>query len=104
MNEHGYTRQNLLKGLPYTIGRLPEPVQFGPENVVDRVPKDHARRVTEAQRTLSAILRHIENGAGQGYVDCVAEVIYACEVTVYYVPSSWGYTAADMLPYEGWEE
>lgn len=96
MNEYGYTVSELRKTLPETIRRAPEPVQFGPEGVVGRVPKDLAEDVAEAQRTLAVILRRIENGAGQGYVDCVAGTIYKCEVTVYYVPSSWGYTAADM--------
>ena len=101
MNEYNYTVRDLRKSLPDAIRRAPGPVQFGPEGVVDRVPKDHARRVAEAQRTLAAILQRVEGGAGQGYVDCVAATIYACEVTIYYVPSSWGYTAADMLPEGG---
>ena len=104
MNEYDYNVQDLRKCLPEAIRWAPEPVQFGPEGVVNRVPKDHASRVAEAQQTLAAILRHIENGAGQGYIDCVAATIHDCVGTVYYIPSSWGYTAADMLPYEGWEE
>ena len=96
-NEHGYTVQYLRKMIPLTIEAEAQPIQFGPEWLVGRVPKDHARQVEEAKRTLSMILDRINSGANQAYVDAVAETIYSCEVCIFYIHSSCGYTEADML-------
>jgi len=96
-NEYGYTVQRLRRELPETIKAEAEPIQFGPEWLVGRVPKDHAHTVERLKRTLSVILDRINSGANQAYVDAVAETIYSCEVCIFYIPSSWGYIEADML-------
>ena len=96
-NEHGYTVQYLRKMIPLTVEGEPEAIQFGPEWIVGCIPKEHARQVEEAKRTLLVILDRINSGANQAYVDAVAETIYSCEVCIFYVHSSSGYTEADML-------
>ena len=96
-NEHGYTVQYLRKMIPLTVEAEAQPIQFGPEWIVGRVPKKHAQQVEEAKRTLLVILARINGGANQAYVDAVAETIYSCEVCIFYVHSSSGCTEADML-------
>ena len=96
-NEFGYTRNNLIETIKLAIKASPEAVQFGEENIVGRVPKDHLEAVKKSQSYLCNILARLENGCNQAYVDCIAEGVWSSITTIYYIPSSWGYTSSDMV-------
>lgn len=91
MNKYGYTPAILRNTLPYAIAAKPEAIQFGPFAGRDQ-------QHTMAQYNLAVVLKRLKEGAGQGYVDCVAAVVYEWITTVYYVPhSSCGCNEDNML-------